>query len=327
MGRASSDYSTTLQKLKTEIVQSIANPVIFRYKKFCTFVQLSKRLDELWDAIKFENFILSFKNVLAVEAHKKLTKIFIEKQWTLKREMRTELIKREQYKIENEIKVNHSNKAVKHLVEISTNKINGHILVKVTEIEKEIVHYFHCRGCGECSPSVKNRHLLLNNEKEFRDDVQSLKRALIKELNADMEKFEKQMKAEKQIHDLSIEMDASLKHKLDKAIRSDTRENLSKGRLECMFNNLWEEATDDILRSVKEVDLYENIQGMVQITIRSILCSDDVHYMQMMSRSNKAIVRNETGKVTFKIVPDKHMKLIANRSDDYWPEITYSGGC
>lgn len=51
------------------------------------FYDFSKRLDELWEAIKYEHFILSFKNVLAVEAHRKLTKVFKDEQWALKQEI------------------------------------------------------------------------------------------------------------------------------------------------------------------------------------------------------------------------------------------------
>ena len=321
MGRASSDYSKTLQKLKTEIIRSIANPVVFKHKKFSTFPQLSDRLAELWKAIKYENFVLSFKNVLAVEAHKKLTKVFSEEQWVLKRGI-DDMTKQEKHIIENEIKVNHSNKPVKHLVEISTNKIHSSIVVRVGVIEEKILHYFRCRGCSKCSSSVTNRHLLVNNEKEFRDEVQSLKRALIKELNSCMEKFEKQMNAEKQIHELSIEMDTKLKRKVNEAIRSGKSKKLSKDELEEMFDKIWDEATSDILRSVKEPDQEENIEGMVQSTIRSLLGSEDHHYMKILTGSSKGVTRNRAGKIIFKVVPKQHMKLIMHRWDDYQLEIT-----
>ena len=321
MGRASSDYSKTLQKLKTEIIQGIANPVIFKHKKFCTFLQLSDRLTELWKAIKYENFVLSFKNVLAVEAHKKLTKVFSEGQWVVKRAI-DDMTKQEKHIIENEIKVNYSSKPVKLLVENSINKIYSSIVAKVGAIEEKIMHYFRCRGCTKCSSSVPNRHLLVNNEKEFRDEVQSLKRTLIKELNSGMEKFEKQMNAEKQIHELSIEMDTKLKRRVNEAIRSGKSKDLSQRELEQMFDKLWEEATRDILRSVKDVDQEEDIQATVQSTVRSLLGSEDHYYMQILTGSNKDVTRNKAGKVTLKVLPEKHMKLNANRLDDYIIGIT-----
>ena len=320
MGRASYDYSKTLQKLKTEIIRSIANSVVFKHRKFCTFLQLSNRLSELWQAINCENFVL-FKNVLAVEAHKKLTKVFSDEQLAVKRGI-DDMTKQEKQFIENEIKMNHSNKPVKQLVESSINEIHNNIIVKVGAIEEKILHYFRCGGCSNCSSSVTNRHLLVNNEKEFRDEIQSLKRTLIKELNSSMGKFEKQMTTEKQIHELSIEMDTKLKRKVNEAIRSEKSTDLSKVELEQIFDKLWDEATGDILQSDKEVYQEEDIQAMVQMTIRSLLGSEDHLYMQSLTGSKKGIARNKPGKVTFKVVPIKHMKLILRRWDDCFAKIT-----
>ena len=321
MGRTSSDYSKTLQKLKTEIIQSITNPVVFKNKKFCTFLQFFDRLAELWQSIKYENFVFSDKNVLALEAHKKLTKVFSDEQWVVKRDIH-DITKQEKHIIENAIKINYSNKPVKHLVENSINKIHSSILLKVGVVEKKVLHYFRCLGCAECSSSVTNRYLLVNNEKEFQDEVQSLKQALIKELNFCMETFEKQMNAEKQMNQQSIEMDIKLKRRVDETIQSGKSEKLSKGELQKMFDKLWDEATRNILQSVKEVDQEEDIKATVQSTIRSLLGSEDHYYMQILMGLNKGVTRNKAGKVTFKVVPNKHVKLIARGLADCAAGIT-----
>ena len=85
-----------------------------------------------------------------------------------------------------------------------------------------------------------------------------------------------------------------------------------------MLDKLWDEATRDILRSVKEVDQQEeNIEAMVQSTIRSLLGSEDHHYMKILTGSSKGVTRSRAGKVIFKVVPDRHMKLIMRRWNDY----------
>ena len=78
MGKTNIHYSATMQKLKLEVMMGLEALQNKDQKRKClgTLEDFSKRLAELWDAIKYENFIFSFKNVLAVEAHKKLSKLF-----------------------------------------------------------------------------------------------------------------------------------------------------------------------------------------------------------------------------------------------------------
>ena len=74
----------TMQRLKIDILKNVTDMQTKNQKRLYTFCDVSKRLEDLWNAIKYENFVLSFKNVLAVEAHKKLTKVFKDEQWTIK---------------------------------------------------------------------------------------------------------------------------------------------------------------------------------------------------------------------------------------------------
>ena len=174
----------------------------------CTFADLSKRLDELWTAIKFENFVLNFKNVLAVEAHRKLSKVFDDQQWDIKREVR-EIIQQEEHVIENEIKGDSTNLNVKQRINASQQKLIECFLLKIAEVEKRILHYFQCNGCKDCDAEVTNRHLLKNNEKEFQDEVRHLQRTLVREIDDAMEDLEIRMRTDKRIHELSTSMDGS----------------------------------------------------------------------------------------------------------------------
>ena len=76
MGKTNSHYSKTMQKLKSDIIKNVVEMQMKRKKRLCTFVDIGKRLDELWEAIKYENFVLSFKNVLAVRGPQETDKSF-----------------------------------------------------------------------------------------------------------------------------------------------------------------------------------------------------------------------------------------------------------
>ena len=322
MGKTNSHYSKMMQKLKQEVTRSITNAQAFKLKRLCTFTELAKRLNELWTAIKYENFVLSFKNVLAVEVHKKLTKVFDELQWVLKREIH-EMTQQEKCIIENEMVGGPSSKDLTQLIEASKHKIRNCISVKTGEIERKILHYFKCARCDDCNTSVTNRHLLVHNEKEFVDEVQSLKRGLNRDLDFSMEKLELKLTTDKHIHELSAKMDEMLKVRVQEAIQSGKSKDLTRRSLDQMFEKLWEEVASDVLRRVTGVERHENIEAAVQGTIRSLLGPEDHHYMRVSANSPpKFNLKTKSGKTGFKVISDKHMRLNINHWTDFRKQIT-----
>ena len=323
MGKTNSGYAKMLQGLKSDIIASAKDMQVNNRKRLCTFIEVTKRLDELWNAIKYENFVLSFRNVLAVEAHRQLTKVFDEEQWTLKREVQ-EMIKKEEHIIENEVRKDQLDRTVEQLIEISRSKIVDHILNQDRSIRDKIEHYFQCMGCQDCKSTVKNRHLLSNNEKEFNDEIESLIRTLFKELNTNMENLEVRMKTDLSIHRLSTEMDANLKQKVGEAIKSQKGQNFTQQAIERMFDGLWHEATRDILKTARRLEKDEGIEAVVQATIVSILGPDRHFFLQRHSGQHAKRLRcsNVSNKVSFKVKSLAHMKLIRCHILDQFSHIT-----
>ena len=311
MGKTNSHFSRVMAKLKSQIVASVAD-MQKRLKKMCTFDDFAKRLHELWETIKYENFVLSFKNVLAVEAHRKLSKVFDEEQWNLKREIR-EIVQREEHVIENDIKGGNTNQTVRQLIESSLLEITNNLISKTAEMEERITHYFQCGGCDDCNATVTNRHLLANNEKEFQDDIRMIKRSLTREVESSMRHFEVKMKTDARIHELSIEMDSILKKKVQDAIASCKAEHLTEENIEEAFEELWRDATGDILRNAKQAERDENIEATVEMTIRSLLGSDDHLYLKAKTGKGSSKCRSKHQKNSlvgdFFVDGKKHMKL------------------
>ena len=308
MGKTNADYSKTMQRLKMDILKNVTDMQTKNQKRLYTFCDVAKRLDDLWNAIKYENFVLSFRNVLAVEAHKKLTKIFKEEQWAIKRELR-EMIQQEECIIENEIK-GHMRKTLRQLVENSNRKMAEFIQSKTAAVEKKIMHYFRCAGCNECSAEVTNRHLLANNEKEFEDEIKSLGRTLTKEVNSAMDSLETKMQTDTSIHRLSQEMDDTLRTKVQEVIRTRKSDGLRKEDIEEMFDVLWTEATGDILRTMKfHVDKDVNIEATVQMVLRELFGPEAHMYMQQHAvRSPRNRKNRRPSQKGFSIEPARHME-------------------
>ena len=130
-----------MAKLKSDIATSIVKMETEKHKRMCTFTDFTKRLEELWTAIKYENFVLSFKNVLAVEAHKKLSKVLKDEHWKMKREVR-DMIQTKEHVIENDLKGGRSNRTVRQMINTSQLELKESLFLKIAEMEKRILHYF-----------------------------------------------------------------------------------------------------------------------------------------------------------------------------------------
>ena len=315
MGKTNAEYSKTMQKLRRDILKNFET--MQEKKKPCTFSDMAERLKELWNAVKYENFVLSFKNVLAIETHKKLTKIFDEDRWILKREVQ-EMLQQEKHIIENEVtRSQPAQLCVGNNIENSKIKVQNYVVTRCKEIEKSIRHYFQCSGCDKCNSDVTGRHLLANNEKEFCDEVKSLKRTLMKEIDSTMDNLEVRLKIDTRIHQLNAEMDDFLVNKVKETIRSQKSEDLEKRDIEKMFESLWKSATQDVLRLTRDIYKDPNIEATVQAIVRDFFGCYDHIYLQILTMEGKN--RAKPTKTIFRVNPQKHMKLVTGWS--------FFGGC
>ena len=76
--KADTEYLHKMQELKTKIRDQISR--VTEGKGCSTLDDFSKWLEEIWKAIKYENFVFSFSNVFAVEAYRRLLNISNDKQ-------------------------------------------------------------------------------------------------------------------------------------------------------------------------------------------------------------------------------------------------------
>ena len=237
MAKHNTHYSRTMQILKRKIL----NLSTVTKAALSTFAEMGKLFREIWQGIKYEKFVLSFRNVLTIEAHGKLTKVFLEGQWRLKRELQ-DLMMQEKNRIQNEVlgcNATHSEKEIAQLIQDSSTKMTETLNRKTTDLGKDIKHYFQCDGCEKCSSSVTNRRFLWDYEKEFTEEVHTLQRILIELMRDSMKKFEVKMKMERWIRERDATLDQTIKAKVREAIRNGRTEDLSCEDINDAFDTLW----------------------------------------------------------------------------------------
>ena len=92
MGKTAIEYSDTMQRLKRNILEKLESVA---QKKHCTTLKdFSRWLEVIWEAVKYENFVFIFRNVLAVEAYTRLSRILNDREGEIKTTMRKNMEKK-----------------------------------------------------------------------------------------------------------------------------------------------------------------------------------------------------------------------------------------
>ena len=226
--------------------------------------------------------------MLAFEAHKKLTREFDKQGRSMKHTVRTKT-KEEKTSIKKEASAGDSDKDLRPLIQKSIEGISDYISMNGEEMKKSMQHYFQCKnGCDKCNTEIKNRHLLAKHEKEFQDDVEDLKKGLMRELTKVMDKLDLRLKADKRINQMNAEMHGQLKKKIKKIVEEQKEVGLEKGGMEKIFNDWWKAEAGAILKSIQQMDKQNpiNIEATVQSTIKKVLGTDAHICLRTRSEDN-----------------------------------------
>ena len=294
MGKTDLEYSNTMQRLKGNILERLENVAT---KKHCsTLGDFSKWLESIWEAVKYENFVFSFRNVLAVEAYKRLSRILNDKEWKIKRIMRDNMDKKTK-EIKSKITTIAQKdsctamKTIEQMTEKADENITDYVRVSIKELLTCIRHYFQCPGCQEkdCDEEVRNRQFLRDYKGEFEHDIVRFMRALEEEISQSI----KNLVVELSSHEDNAKMDKILKKKVRKVI--DKAKSLTEKEKKKIFDDMWETETEEIVRKYPQKKTSANhIKTTVQNTIKASLGPDDFRYIQ-----KKADISNEIGNKDF----------------------------
>ncbi len=262
MGKVSEHYAMEMRKLKCIMIQRL-----MLLKTNRSFSGLSKRVDDLWDAIKHENFIFSFSNVLAIQAYKNLAIVYSKRLNSMKTNIRDQL-KAKVNNIKNKAQVDKAEYGEIHKwIHKYRKELLDNLAEESDKLEKQIKHYFECTGCDnkDCSDTVQDRHLLTSHQAEFTSEIKDIKREMADEVKSSLLKLEQNLMAETKNRNLTNTMDANIKNKVFAVIKTKDCTSYSRDEFEKLFETLWADATGDLHgEAMTSDDIYNHIERQVE---------------------------------------------------------------
>ena len=290
MGKVDIEYSYTMQKLKAKILERVK--YVTKEKSCSTLADFSKWLEDIWEAFKYENFVFSFRNVLAMETYKRLSKIFNDEQWEIKKNVRT-LINRMKKDIKDETLTKLEQEYFVGKTQNMKQEVEKKIVGYIQNLTSDILHYFKCSGCSKCSDEVRNRHFLRHYKAELEHDINRFKVTLSEEVNQSTDNLTAELAASITLNQLSSQMDSLIKKEVQELIEKmiSQSKSLTQEQMKKRFEDLWKTVADEILknndRKWKEID----IKASVQTVITAQLVSDAYGYNKKKPKSPRTYKR------------------------------------
>ena len=209
MGKTEIEYSETMQRLKRNVLERLESVV--QRKQCSTLEDFSKWLVVIWEAIKYENFVFSFRNVLAVEAYKRLSRILNDKEWNIKKTTR-ETMDKTKKEFRDKLMTEKDNNRVMKAIDIIKDKVLEDTRHLSQRLWTCICHYFDCPGCQEndYSEEVRNRQFLRDYKGYFQHDILRFMNTLEEEISQSTKSFAVELSS----HRDSVIMDGILKQKV-----------------------------------------------------------------------------------------------------------------
>ncbi|XP_043942520.1 up-regulator of cell proliferation-like [Protopterus annectens] len=254
MASVSTGYSASVFNLKKFIFQTILTRDMYKL----TFSGFCKMTENIWNAVKMENFLFSFKNSLVAEAYHHLTLAYAEWDWEMRRAVQ-EWTTQAENKIEsNETDICSSLKTELHML------ITERKTIALGHLEK----YF-----ADHSEKAK---LLEEYRQKFIHSIDSLSKELF---HCATERYLDTIQRKNTLKEISV-LNQNCKNRLEKCISKlledckRKKSTLNDEQLLTYFNKMWLKETNSIqLPPPKNV----NIKADMENSLREHMPAFSVH--------------------------------------------------
>uniref|UniRef100_A0A8C5QY43 VLIG-type G domain-containing protein n=1 Tax=Leptobrachium leishanense TaxID=445787 RepID=A0A8C5QY43_9ANUR len=195
--------------------------------------ELRVRIEDLWQALKNENFVFSFKNTLEISAYSKLENRYNQWTWQLRRH-----VLEHQVKLRNKIKKG-------ELSELKRKDVEKEVNEKCVDIDKELESFF---------TEDKDKEILIQWKANVKIKLQNLQGELVEETKEQGDDLLRLKKSQNKIKQKENNYEEQLFGKSKKLALSIQNKDLNEDELTEHFSTLWQSWVMEIKTSVPPLE-------------------------------------------------------------------------
>lgn len=243
MAPVNTGYSEAVADFKKNLLEAEN-----RHKEVSQIPEFLEWMRSLWKAVKYENFIFSFRNTLVAHAYDNLCKEFSQWEWEFRKEILSwqTAAELEILNADNESELHH----VKTLVESKKSEVSDKIAAQQTTMKKKLQDYY----------KRKDRHVsLIEKYKiDFFNSIRSLGNEIQHSVNNKLDCALELRKSSKEADDIQRKHREVIEGKVMKLLSDCKHCTLSEEELEHEFENMWADVTVNV-SGLKEQDIAARI--------------------------------------------------------------------
>ncbi|XP_053283759.1 up-regulator of cell proliferation-like isoform X2 [Pleuronectes platessa] len=281
MAPVNTGYSEAVADFKRNLLQTVKKDPCNEVSQIPEFLEWMK---SLWQAVKYENFIFSFRNTLVAQAYDNLCKEFSQWEWEFRKEILTWQTQAEVeiLNADNESEVETWNR----LVRGKKSEVSDKLTDQQTTMNGKITDYYKMKG-KQVNLIEKYKVHFLNSVKGLGDEI---KHSVWAKLDCIL-----QLKlSSKKAQDIQREYRGVIEEKVMKLLGDCEASPLKEEELTQEFKKMWAEATGNV-SGLKERD----IAACVLKQLRKDFCNRNVN-----EALKKVTDLKEMGTGPFKTRPD-----------------------
>ncbi|KAJ8255255.1 hypothetical protein GJAV_G00202810 [Gymnothorax javanicus] len=273
MAPVNAGYSEAVYALKKSLISSfqMCNFQGNDAKKFLGWTT------NLWDAVKFENFIFSFRNSLVADAYANLCIEYNKWEWEFQKKMNSWMVSKETYisnfgVIDNHVQKNHLRGELRNLLKEASTKVSQEEEKILQQLEK----YFE----------QKDSHvgLVEKYRADFKASAQSLRRETEASIKYSLQRAVEIKEGMEKVNTIKRTQAETIERKVQELLKACQKKNaaLSDSDIEREFENMWKTTVEELSVSLPK-------QNVVQETLHELR----VHFETKTGAVKKAINKED----------------------------------
>ncbi|CAK6980731.1 up-regulator of cell proliferation-like, partial [Scomber scombrus] len=307
MAPVSTGYSEAVADLKKHLLETVKTNPSSEVSQIPEFL---KWIKSLWKAVKYENFIFSFRNTLVAQAYDNLCKEF--SQW--EQQFRKEILSWLQ-EAELEILNSDNESEFQHFNELAESKkfeVSEKITSEKRKMEEKLTNYYKKKG--------QHVNLIEKYKIDFFNSISSLAKEIKYSVNNKLDCALHMKKSSKEVQDILRKYRGVIEDKVMKLLSDCKDSKRSDEQLTEEFEKMWTGVTVNV-SGLKEQNISENIFNHLKKNFLNRNVNEELQNAGDLTEIGKSEFKARTEHVrnpkTFNLFRRKDIKMyLQNKADD-----------
>ncbi|XP_058255685.1 interferon-induced very large GTPase 1-like [Hemibagrus wyckioides] len=231
MASVNTGYSVAVLDFKKNLLEMLTKRTDKQPVQIPEFLQWTS---SLWKAVKFENFVFSFRNTLVAHAYENLCKEFSDWEWSFRRHIFS-LISSAEVKLSNAEK-----NSVEEVAETLKKNLHKEIADQTRLITEKLKDYYKQRD--------HYVHLVEKYKTDFTKSIKSLQCEITDEVRKRLEALLEKRRNKEKVEDIQNKQSDVIKHKILQLLQNykGRKDEVSDEDLKADFESMWSREVENV---------------------------------------------------------------------------------